>query len=224
MTDTHGIAGERLRSFIERIERIEEEIKDLNADKSDIYKEAKGSGFDVKVMRKLVQRRRMESADRDEQDTLLELYEAALEGGGASRVRAREDEGRPALRDIEGGPRDLTLTEVKDLLRAGIRPDQDFRFEGASIYFAHAPQAGLVKIGISKSVNDRVRTLSREIGEPLNVLCTIPGKRRDEIRQHIRFADLRVQGEWFEATEDLLSEIDALSRARTGGLTAMAAE
>lgn len=50
----HNSGGQQLRAFIERIERVEEEIKSLNADKSEIYKEARGNGFDVKTMRKVV--------------------------------------------------------------------------------------------------------------------------------------------------------------------------
>jgi len=79
-SDTGGIAGERLKSLVERIERLEEEIKGLNSDKAEVYSEAKSEGFDVKIMKKLIQRRRMEPDARDEQDTVLALYEAALNG------------------------------------------------------------------------------------------------------------------------------------------------
>ena len=70
-----GVAGDRLKSFVERIERIAEEKDGLVADIREIYKEAKGVGFDTKIMRQLVQRRRMDRAARDEQDHLLEIYE-----------------------------------------------------------------------------------------------------------------------------------------------------
>lgn len=76
----NSIAGRRLRAFVERIERIEEEIKGLNADKADIYREAKANGFDIKVMKKLIQRRRLDQHERSEQDAILELYEHAIEG------------------------------------------------------------------------------------------------------------------------------------------------
>ena len=78
MTDGGGIAAKRLRSFIERIERLEEEKAALAADIREVYAEAKGDGFDVKTMRHIVRLRRMESSDRAEQEALLDLYKAAL--------------------------------------------------------------------------------------------------------------------------------------------------
>ncbi|MFM2044910.1 MAG: hypothetical protein RLY86_3486 [Pseudomonadota bacterium] len=76
--DVGGIAGERLRSFIERIERLEEEKKGIQDDIKDIFAEAKGTGFDTKVMRQIIRLRKMEKNDRQELDALLELYMAAL--------------------------------------------------------------------------------------------------------------------------------------------------
>lgn len=73
-----GIAGDRLRSFIERVERLEEEKRGIQADIKDIYAEAKGTGFDTKVMRQIVRIRRMESHQRQEMDALLDLYKSAL--------------------------------------------------------------------------------------------------------------------------------------------------
>ena len=78
MADVGGIAGDRLRSFIERIERLEEEKAGLAADIRDVFAEAKSSGFDTKVMRQVLKLRRMEKADRQEQEELLELYLAAI--------------------------------------------------------------------------------------------------------------------------------------------------
>lgn len=78
MPDVGGIAGDRLRSFIERVERLEEEKRTLSEDVKEVYAEAKGTGFDVKIMRMIVRLRRMSKDDRDEQDTLLDLYERAL--------------------------------------------------------------------------------------------------------------------------------------------------
>ena len=73
-----GFAKEHLRSFVERIERLEEEKKALADDISEIYSEAKGTGFDTKVMRQVVRLRKMESADRQEQEAMLDLYLGAL--------------------------------------------------------------------------------------------------------------------------------------------------
>ena len=73
-----GVAGDRLRSFIERIERLEEEKAALAGDIRDVYAEAKGEGFDAKVMRQVVRLRKMDSSDRQEQEALLDLYLHAL--------------------------------------------------------------------------------------------------------------------------------------------------
>jgi uncharacterized protein (UPF0335 family) len=78
MPDVGGIAGERLRSFIERIERLEEERRTLGADIKEVYAEAKGAGFDAKIMRQIVRIRRMDKDDLDEQETLLDIYKRAL--------------------------------------------------------------------------------------------------------------------------------------------------
>jgi uncharacterized protein (UPF0335 family) len=77
---TGGIAAERLRSLVERIERLEAEKKALSEDIRDIYAEAKGAGFDVKVLRELIRLRRKDPAEIEEQETLLDLYRRALEG------------------------------------------------------------------------------------------------------------------------------------------------
>ena len=73
-----GIAGERLKSFIERIERLEEEKTALSGDIKEVYSEAKGVGFDTKIMRQLIRLRRMDRADRREQEELLDLYKRAI--------------------------------------------------------------------------------------------------------------------------------------------------
>jgi len=74
-----GIAADRLRSLIERIERLEEEKKGLLNDIRDIFAEAKSAGFDAKVMRAVLRLRKMNAADRDEQEVLLETYKKALD-------------------------------------------------------------------------------------------------------------------------------------------------
>jgi uncharacterized protein (UPF0335 family) len=76
--DVGGIAADRLRSIVERIERLEEERKALAGDIKDIYAEAKSAGFDVKVLRQIISLRRKEPAEVEEQETLLDLYRRAL--------------------------------------------------------------------------------------------------------------------------------------------------
>lgn len=73
-----GIAVDRLRSIIERIERLEEERKALGNDIKDIFAEAKSAGFDVKVVRSILSIRKKEPAEVEEQETLLDLYRRAL--------------------------------------------------------------------------------------------------------------------------------------------------
>jgi uncharacterized protein (UPF0335 family) len=78
MADVGGIAGDRLKSFVERIERLEEERKALSNDIKEVYAEAKGTGFDTKIMRQVIRLRRMDKDDLDEQETLLDIYRRAL--------------------------------------------------------------------------------------------------------------------------------------------------
>jgi len=77
-TEVGGIAADRLRSIVERIERLEEERKGLAENIKDIFAEAKSAGFDVKVVRQIISIRKKEPAEVEEQETLLDLYRRAL--------------------------------------------------------------------------------------------------------------------------------------------------
>jgi uncharacterized protein (UPF0335 family) len=77
-SDVGGVAGARLKSIIERVERLEEEKAAIAADIKDIFAEAKGTGFDVKIMRKLIRMRKMDANKLAEEDALLETYRAAI--------------------------------------------------------------------------------------------------------------------------------------------------
>lgn len=74
----HNVAAERLMSIVERIEKLEEERKHLQADIKDIYTEAKSAGFDVKVLRMVIASRKKDQAEWEEQQALLETYMRAL--------------------------------------------------------------------------------------------------------------------------------------------------
>lgn len=74
-----GIDANRLRSIIERIERLEEEKAGITSDIRDIFAEAKSAGFDVKILRAMIKLRKMDAADRDEQECLIETYRKALD-------------------------------------------------------------------------------------------------------------------------------------------------
>lgn len=108
-----GIAVDQLRSIIERVERLDEEIKALNADKRDIYAEAKGFGFDVLAIKQIVRMRAQDASVRQEREAILELYLHALgmlpgdaierqqEPARPSRVHVREE--APPAHDRETG-------------------------------------------------------------------------------------------------------------------------
>jgi uncharacterized protein (UPF0335 family) len=78
MSTVGSVPADRLRSFIERIERLEEEKANIATDIKEVYAEAKGIGFDTKTMRKVISLRKMDAHDRDEQEALLDTYRRAL--------------------------------------------------------------------------------------------------------------------------------------------------
>ena len=84
MRDAGGIAADQLRAFIERIERLEEEKKVIGDDIKEVYAEAKGTGFDAKILRKLISLRKKQPQEREEEEAILDLYMQALGmiGGG----------------------------------------------------------------------------------------------------------------------------------------------
>jgi uncharacterized protein (UPF0335 family) len=75
---TNTVNGGHLRSFIERIEKLEEEKRAIADDIKEVYGEAKGTGFDAKVMRKIVSMRRQDKSKRQEEEEILDLYLSAL--------------------------------------------------------------------------------------------------------------------------------------------------
>ncbi len=79
MTEVGGIATDRLRSLIERIEKLEEDKKEVSTDIREVYAEAKSAGFDVKTMKAIIKLRKMEQSDRENEDFLLETYKKALD-------------------------------------------------------------------------------------------------------------------------------------------------
>jgi uncharacterized protein (UPF0335 family) len=79
MSEVGGIDSTRLLSLIERIEHLEEEKSAITSDINDIYAEAKSAGFDTKIMREIIKLRKMNAADRDEKEFLLETYRKALD-------------------------------------------------------------------------------------------------------------------------------------------------
>lgn len=78
MSQVGGVSSAQLRSFIERIERLEEEKMEIGEQVREVFSEAKGSGFDIKIIRQVLKIRKMEVQERMEQEELLDLYLAAL--------------------------------------------------------------------------------------------------------------------------------------------------
>lgn len=78
MTQIGGVSSGQLKSFIERIERLEEEKLEVSEQIREVFAEAKGSGFDVKIIRQVLKIRKMETQERQEQEELLDLYLSAL--------------------------------------------------------------------------------------------------------------------------------------------------
>ena len=78
MSNTDGITGARILSIVERIEQLEEEIKALNEGKKEVFAEAKGEGYDLKVLKEILKIRKLDRDERDEQESLIDLYMRAM--------------------------------------------------------------------------------------------------------------------------------------------------
>ena len=78
MSGPADVAGDQLRTIVERIEQVEEEIRELTEAKKEIFLEAKGNGFDVKVLREVIRVRKQDPKERDEHETLLDMYMQAI--------------------------------------------------------------------------------------------------------------------------------------------------
>lgn len=90
MSQPGGVAADQLRAFVERIEKLEEEKQTIADDIKDVYAEAKANGYDTKILRQVVRLRKQDSAERQEQEALLDLYMHAL--GMALQVSEPETE------------------------------------------------------------------------------------------------------------------------------------
>ena len=80
------VAGDQLRAIVERIEHVDEEIRELNEAKKEIFLEAKSNGFDVKVIREVVRLRKQDQKEREEHESLLDVYLRAIKGGRVSKA------------------------------------------------------------------------------------------------------------------------------------------
>lgn len=75
---TEQVAGDQIRAFVERIEKVQEFIDEFNSDKTDIYNEAAGAGFDKKALKEAIRLRKMDADERSEREALVDLYLGAL--------------------------------------------------------------------------------------------------------------------------------------------------
>jgi uncharacterized protein (UPF0335 family) len=80
------VAGDQLRAIVERIEHVEAEIRELNEAKKEIFLEAKSNGFDVKVLREVVRLRKQDQKEREEHESLLDVYLRAIKGTRVSKA------------------------------------------------------------------------------------------------------------------------------------------
>ncbi len=79
MSDTVSVAGDCIRSFVERVEQLDTELQELNEQKKEVFAEAKGEGFDVKVLKEIIKLRKQDKDERDEHETLLDVYMRAMD-------------------------------------------------------------------------------------------------------------------------------------------------
>jgi len=86
MSDPVGIAGERIRSFVERIEQLDTELREINEQKKEVLSEAKSEGFDVKILKEIIKLRKQDKDERDEHETLLDVYMRAMETASPAPV------------------------------------------------------------------------------------------------------------------------------------------
>ena len=80
------IPGGKIRAFVERIENLDTELSELNEQKKEVFAEAKGEGFDVKILKEIIKLRKQDQEERDEREGLLDLYMRAMEQGGPKKV------------------------------------------------------------------------------------------------------------------------------------------
>ncbi|AWM01025.1 DUF2312 domain-containing protein [Bradyrhizobium amphicarpaeae] len=82
------IPGGKIRSFVERIENLDSEMQELSEQKKEVFAEAKGDGFDVKILKEIIKLRKEDKNERDERESLLDLYMRAMETATPEQAKA----------------------------------------------------------------------------------------------------------------------------------------
>ena len=90
MADPVGIAGDRIRSLVERIEQLDTAIQELTENKKEVFAEAKGEGFEVKVLKEIIRLRKQDKDERDEHETLLDVYMRAMDTAASAPAPVAE--------------------------------------------------------------------------------------------------------------------------------------
>jgi uncharacterized protein (UPF0335 family) len=80
------VPGGKIRAFVERIEHIDTELQELNEQKKEVFAEAKGEGFDVKILKEIIKLRKQDQDERDERESMLDLYMRAMEQAGSEKI------------------------------------------------------------------------------------------------------------------------------------------
>jgi uncharacterized protein (UPF0335 family) len=83
-----SVPGGRIRSFVERIENLDSELQELNEQKKEVFSEAKGEGFDVKILKEIIKLRKQDQDERDEHETLLDVYLRAMDAPTPAPIKA----------------------------------------------------------------------------------------------------------------------------------------
>lgn len=164
--NTDSVAQDQLRSFVDRIERLETEIADLNADKSEVYKDAKGNGFDVKVLRKVIADRRKDASERAEFETIYELYMTALGSLVRAHVETPSEFGNSSLLEHDA---DGVITEPGEIQES--QPARQAAQDGGQKLSVSSPAA--TAIGSEDNASDVERTPSYPI-QPETAAQTVP--------------------------------------------------
>jgi uncharacterized protein (UPF0335 family) len=207
-----GQSNGQLRAFIDRVLRLKGEQDTITDDIKEVYAEAKASGFDKTMMGKLVAHlRKVEKAGGvqklNEEDALFDLYlKSYLQAGtdhadNTTHVHAHEAVPRVM---VEQAPRPAGLSEIRQAYKSGQPISQDFKFENGSVYFAHFPALGRLKIGISNDVKSRLQDLTDGCGDEAVLIGTIAGNRKSEMAAHKAFKAWHIAGEWFSADDECL--------------------
>ncbi|QAZ46786.1 DUF2312 domain-containing protein [Mesorhizobium sp. Pch-S] len=163
MTDT--VNAGLLRSLIERIERVEEDIRDRNSDKSEIYKEARGHGYDVKAIRRCVATRKLDTNEREERDAIFDLYWSALHGG--SRVHVYEEQPETAKETQETpAPERKTAGHAPREMGSNGANVENGDVDGSTARAGHTGQKGYVGTGPVENRNSEENFVERNTSGP----------------------------------------------------------